>query len=50
MERIDILSQKSLVLEKHQQEMEREIFRFMEENERIRRALYNRDLEAERAK
>ena len=30
--------------------MEREIFQFIEENERIRRTLYNRDLEAERAK
>jgi len=30
--------------------MEREIFSFIEENERIRRTLYNRDLEAERAK
>jgi len=30
--------------------MEREIFAFVEENERIRRALYNRDLEAQRAK
>jgi hypothetical protein len=30
--------------------MEREIFNFVEENERIRRAIYNRDLEAERAK
>ena len=45
-----MLSQKSLVLERHQQEMEKEIFNFIEENERIRRALYNRDLEAERAK
>jgi hypothetical protein len=50
MARIDLLSQKSLVLEKHQQQMEREIFQFIEENERIRRTLYNRDLEAERAK
>jgi hypothetical protein len=46
MTRMDLLSQKSLVLEKHQHEMEREIFAFVEENERIRRALYNRDLEA----
>jgi len=38
------------VLEKHQHEMEREIFAFVEENERIRRTLYNRDLEAQRAK
>lgn len=50
MDRIDLLSQKSLVLERHQQQMEREIFSFIEENERIRRTLYNRDLEAERAK
>lgn len=50
MTRMDLLSQKSLVLEKHQHEMEREIFAFVEENERIRRALYNRDLEAQRAK
>lgn len=50
MERIELLSQKSLVLERHQQQMEREIFQFIEENERIRKALYNRDLEAERAK
>jgi len=50
MERIEIMSQKSILLEKHQQEMERELFQFVEENERIRRQLYNRDLEAERAK
>ena len=30
--------------------MEREIFNFIEENERIKRTIYNRDLEAERAK
>lgn len=50
MERIEIMSQKSILLERHQQEMERELFNFVEENERIRRQLYNRDLEAERAK
>ena len=48
--RIDALSLKSFELEKHQSEMEREIFTFMEENDRMRRALYNRDLEAQRAK
>jgi len=30
--------------------MEKEMMNFLEENERIRRQLYNRDLEAERAK
>ena len=30
--------------------MEKEIYNFIEENERIRKTLYNRDLEAERAK
>ena len=37
-------------MERHQQEMERELQNFLEENDRIRRQLYNRDLEAERAK
>lgn len=50
MERIEIMSQKSILLERHQHEMERELSNFLEENERIRRQLYNRDLEAERAK
>ena len=50
MERIEIMSQKSILLERHQHEMERELSNFLEENERIRSQLYNRDLEAERAK
>jgi hypothetical protein len=37
MERIEIMSQKSILLERHQQEMERELSNFLEENERIRR-------------
>jgi hypothetical protein len=37
MERIEIMSQKSILLERHQHEMERELSNFLEENERIRR-------------
>ena len=41
---------KSQGLEMQQQEMERQIIEFIEENERIREALHQRDIEAERVK
>lgn len=45
---IEEMNGKSLALENQHQQMEKQLVEFIEENERISRTLYDRDLEAER--
>eukprot|EP00347_Sterkiella_histriomuscorum_P024325 403331522 len=48
LQRIDEMNVKSQALEQQQYSMEKQLMEFLDENERISKALYDRDLEAER--